>query len=80
MLFQDLTFYGQDKLHSRRIMTATEMESQRDRMALKRVLAQGGNEALKTAVLKILDRRNGLPDVQGELCAGALLPTPVWRP
>src|SRR5580698_581797 len=57
VLFQDLSFYGQDKLHSRRIMTATEMESQRDRLALKRMLERGGNEALKTAMIKILDRR-----------------------
>ena len=57
VLFQDLSFYGPDKLHSRRIMTASEMEAQRDRTALKRLLAQGGNPALKDAVLKILARR-----------------------
>jgi hypothetical protein len=54
-------------------MTATEMETQRDRTALKRVLAQGGNEALKTAVLKILDRQKGLPDVQGRIVRGRVL-------
>jgi len=73
VLFQDFSFYGPDKLHSRRIMMATEMETQRDRTALKRVLAQGGNEALKTAVLKILDRRNALPDVQGRIVRGRVL-------
>jgi hypothetical protein len=70
VLFQDLSFYGQDKLHSRRIMTASEMESQRDRLALKRLLAQGGSPALKEAVLKILARREGLPQVQGRIVRG----------
>jgi hypothetical protein len=70
VLFQDLSFYGQDKLHSRRIMTASEMEAQRDRSALKRLLAQGGNPALRDAVLKILARREALPEIQGRIVRG----------
>jgi hypothetical protein len=70
VLFQDLSFYGPDKLHSRRVMTASEMESQRDRMALKRLLAQGGSPALKEAVLKILARRDALPQIQGRIVRG----------
>jgi hypothetical protein len=70
VLFQDLSFYGPDKLHSRRIMTASEMESQRDRLALKRVLAQGGNPALKDAIVKILARRDALPQIQGRIVRG----------
>jgi hypothetical protein len=73
VLFQDLSFYGQDKLHSRRIMTASEMESQRDRTALKRLLAQGGNPALKEAMLKILARQQNLPQVQGRIVRGRAL-------
>jgi hypothetical protein len=70
VLFQDLSFYGPDKLHSRRIMTASEMESQRDRAALKRLLAQGGNPALKEGILKILARREALPQIQGRIVSG----------
>ena len=73
VLFQDLTFYGPDKLHSRRVMTASEMEAQRDRMALKRVLARGGNPALTDAILKILARRQALPEVQGRIVRGRAL-------
>src|SRR5580693_1156829 len=62
VLFQDFSFYGPDKLHSRRIMVASEMEAQRDRGALKRLFAQGGNPALKDAILKILARREALPE------------------
>jgi len=72
VLFQDLTFYGPDRLHSRRIMTASEMESQRDRAALKRLLAQGGNPALKEAILKILDRQQNLPQLEGRIVRHSL--------
>jgi hypothetical protein len=70
VLFQDYTFYGPDKLHSRRIMTASEMESQRDRAALKRLLAQGGTPALQNGILKILARREALPQIQGRIVSG----------
>jgi hypothetical protein len=70
VLFQDLSFYGPDKLHSRRIMIASEMESQRDRLALKRLLAQGGGPALKDAMLKVLARRDALPQIQGRIVRG----------
>src|ERR1035438_8023122 len=73
VLFQDLSFYGPDKLHSRRVMTASEMEAQRDRTALKRLLAQGGSPALKDAILKILARRDALPEIQGRIVRGRAL-------
>jgi hypothetical protein len=65
VLFQDFTFYGPDRLHSRRIMTASEMEAQRDRTALKHLLADGGAPALKDGILKILARQESLPRLQG---------------
>ena len=40
VLYQDLSFYGPDRLHSRRYLTACEMEAQRDRDHFKRVFAQ----------------------------------------
>src|SRR6266568_414162 len=39
VLFQDLSFFGPDRLNSRRTMTAYEKEAQRDREHFKRVLA-----------------------------------------
>ena len=65
VLFQDLSFYGPDRLHSRRIMTANEMEAQRDRLALQRVLAQGGKQGLRDAILKIQTRQDSLPRLDG---------------
>jgi hypothetical protein len=50
VLFQDLTFYGPDRLNSRRTMMAMEMEAQRDREHFKKILAQG-SQALQQAIL-----------------------------
>ena len=46
VLFDNLPFFGPDRLNSRRTLTACEMEARRDREHFKRVLAQGGVEAL----------------------------------
>lgn len=50
VLFQDLRFYGPDRLNSSRTMTAMEMEAQRDREHFKKVLA-AGPQALQQAIL-----------------------------
>jgi len=70
VLFQDLTFYGPDRLHSRRIMTASEMEAQRDRDYLKRLLAEQGLPALRQAMLGIQTRQDNVPRLQGRVVRG----------
>lgn len=57
VLFQDLSFYGPDRLNSRRYLTACELEAQRDREYFKRVLAQSGPQGLQRAMLDSLDRQ-----------------------
>ncbi|HLK62057.1 MAG TPA: hypothetical protein VKU19_01360 [Bryobacteraceae bacterium] len=52
VLYQDLSFYGPDLLHSKRYLTACELEAQRDREYLKRVLAQSGKEGLRQTILQ----------------------------
>src|SRR5216684_5794422 len=42
VLFEDLSFYGPDKLNSRRSMTVCEFEARRDRRYFKSLLAEGG--------------------------------------
>ncbi len=66
VLFQDFSFYGPNRLDSRRSMTAWQMEAQRDRKYFKAALAARGIEGLKQAMLECLDREARRPryDVQ----------------
>jgi len=57
VLFQDLSFYGPDRLNSRRYLTACEMEAQRDREHFKHILAQSGKDGLKQAMVASLARQ-----------------------
>ena len=58
VLFQDLSFFGPDRLNSRRTMTACEMEAQRDREHFKRILAQGGAAGLQREMLESMARQS----------------------
>ena len=40
VLFHDLSFFGPDRLNSRRYLMACELEAQRDRDHFKRILAR----------------------------------------
>jgi hypothetical protein len=61
VLFQDLSFWGPDRLNSRRTLTAWEMQAQRDRAYLKKVLAQSGPEGLRRAIFDSLARESRPP-------------------
>lgn len=63
VLFQDFSFYGQDKLNSKRLLTAWETEAQRDREYFKRVLAQSGAKGLQQEVLASLARQADQPQL-----------------
>jgi hypothetical protein len=58
VLFQDLSFFGPDRLNSKRTLTACEMEAQRDREHFKRVLAQTGPNGLRTEMLESMARQS----------------------
>ena len=62
VLYHDLTFYGPDSLHSRRYMTACELEARRDREYFKRELANGV-EKLREAMRGSLQRQQDLPSL-----------------
>jgi hypothetical protein len=67
VLFQNLAFFGPDKLHSQRTLTAWEMEAQRDRDHLKRIFSQGGPEGLRQALLEIQARDEERPKLDVRL-------------
>ena len=66
VLFDDLSFYGPNKLNSRRTMTIWELEARRDRQYFKSVLAARGPDGLREEVLASLAREAERPtlDVQ----------------
>ncbi|MCX6637267.1 MAG: hypothetical protein NT090_19610 [Acidobacteria bacterium] len=51
VLFDDLSFYGPDRLNSRRSMTSWELEARRDRRHFKSILEAQGAEGLRNQVL-----------------------------
>jgi hypothetical protein len=57
VLFDDLNFYGPDKLHSRRTMTVWELEARRDRTYFKKVLETAGGKGLQDAMIDSLTRQ-----------------------
>ena len=70
VLFQDLSFYGPNRLNSRRSLTAWELEAQRDRERFKRVLAQGGAEGLRREMLESLTRQAERPRLDVRVSRG----------
>ncbi len=71
VLFEDLTFYGPDRLKTRRVLIAWDLEARRDRRALAAALKSGGPEALRAKLIDILARA-GQP--QGDMRAARSLP------
>jgi hypothetical protein len=57
LLFDDLSFYGPNKLNSRRSMTVWELEARRDREHFKQVLESKGRDGLRSEMLMSLDRQ-----------------------
>lgn len=66
VLFEDLSFYGANKLNSRRTMTAWELEAQRDRRYFRSLLETAGADGLQREMIETLARLSDRPrwDVQ----------------
>ncbi|HWR53193.1 MAG TPA: hypothetical protein VN428_18955 [Bryobacteraceae bacterium] len=67
VLFEDLSFYGPNKLNSRRQMTAWELEARRDRRHLRSILEAKGQEALRQELLSCLARLADHPSLDVHL-------------
>lgn len=70
VLFDDLSFYGPDKLNSRRMLTVAEWEARRDRRYFKSVLAEGGPLKLQQEMLGLLARQTVRPDLEVQIVRG----------
>ena len=56
VLFEDLSFFGPNRLQSRRSMMVWELEAQRDRRFFKSVLERAGAEGLQKEMLSAMSR------------------------
>lgn len=63
ILFDDLSFYGPDRLNSRRSMTVWELEARRDRRQLRSIFEAKGREGLRQEMLDTLARLADHPTV-----------------
>ncbi len=70
VLFEDLTFFGPNKLNSRRSMTVWEMEARRDRKHFKLVLDREGNEGLRREMISSLDRQARRTETEARVQTG----------
>src|SRR5579864_322813 len=70
VLFDDLGFYGPDKLSSRRTMTLSEWEARRDRRYFKSLLAEGGPERLRQQILESMTHSADRPTLDVQMVRG----------
>lgn len=64
ILFDDLNFYGPDKLGSRRSMTVWELEARRDRKYFRALMERSGPDALRQEMLASLERQSARQDAR----------------
>ncbi len=67
VLFEDLSFFGPNRLGSRRQLTAWETEARRDRQHLRQIYARNGEDALRRTILDVLARDNSRPKLDVRL-------------
>ncbi len=70
ILFEDLSFYGPDRLSSRHALTVYELEARRDRQYFRNLLDQDGPRALQQAMLTELGRYSDRPGVAVQMVRG----------
>ncbi len=70
VLFDDLSFYGPNRLNSRRSMMVWELEARRDRGYLRSVFASRGAEGLQAEILSSMTRFSDRPRLDVQLARG----------
>jgi hypothetical protein len=70
VLFDNLSFYGPNRLNSRRSLTAWELEAQRDRQHFKSLLTAGGPDMLAREMRESLARQAERPRLDVRVSRG----------
>lgn len=70
ILFDNLTFWGPNKLNSRRTMMVWELEARRDRQYFKNVLEKNGRDGLQKEMLASMSRETDRPQFGAQVLRG----------
>lgn len=70
VLFDDLTFYGPDRLHLQHNMTVWELEARQDRKFFKNLLENSGAQALQNEMIESLARQAEIPQPNVQMARG----------
>lgn len=70
VLFEDLSFYGPDKLHLQHNMTVWELEARQDRKYFKNLLEISGSRGLQNAMIEGLARQAEIPQPSVQMARG----------
>ncbi|MEQ1945871.1 MAG: hypothetical protein ABL995_01700 [Bryobacteraceae bacterium] len=70
ILFDNLTFWGPNKLNSRRQMMVWELEARRDRQYFKSVYDQSGRDGLQKEMLESMSREADRPQFGAQVVRG----------
>ncbi len=70
VLFDNLGFYGPNKLNSRRSMLAWELEARRDRRFFQEALASGGPDGLRREMVASLAGQDAAPGMNVQVSRG----------
>lgn len=80
VLFEDLTFMGDNRLNSKRQLTVFELESRRDRKYFQQVLESRGADALQKEILSARSRQTDRPRIDVQVVRRGSLPRPGNAP
>jgi hypothetical protein len=70
VLFDDMSFYGPNRLNSRRTMSVWELEARRDRRHFKSVLEAQGADGLRNAMLESIAQQAARPRIDVQMARG----------
>jgi hypothetical protein len=70
VLFDDLSFYGPNKLKSKRALTIWELEARRDRQHFRNVLERAGADGLKLEMASAMQRQSDRQQVGLQMVRG----------
>lgn len=80
VLFDDLSFFGENRLNSRRQLTVWELEARRDRKHFQQLLEARGQESLQKEILSAMSRQNDRPRVDVQVVRRGAMPRAANAP